>query len=403
MSANVIIFDGLYTADQMRNIDKAKNLVEEATQDIKRTIGSHSWKCPEARTIDSGLESAASKLTHLNQGLIRTGIALGNGLKGFHELEERSASQADGLANDLKARYGVEAAAYGQGGSENLPVTNIPEVNNAIALVNAPLSWLKERGTGEAGLGEGILSYVASLYNFQTGDKRGLTGAADLFDLGGESVGLWTELHDYLKGENALSGGLNIFGDSLGLVSSAFGVADRINSGELGAAGTIGEIIGLGDNAFDIWESVEKFKYIGQEGLNFANGSGAYSPVMLWSTLGKTVISTGSQAFKSIEKYSADGVWDLADTGRTGIEAGVSGLYTMFDALTFGGLSALGDVTGFKPENISADIENWATNLGEKAGEYILNDPGLHEAYDNAWPIGKAFITFHAAFQSLWS
>ena len=144
MSANVIIFDGMYTADQMRNIDKAKNLVEEATRDIKRTMGSHSWKCPEARTIDSGLESAASKLTRLNQGLIRTGIALGNGLKGFHELEERSASQADGLANTLKEKTGITATDRTDGGETTLGTTIIPGIGAESAGVAAQIHKLKD-------------------------------------------------------------------------------------------------------------------------------------------------------------------------------------------------------------------------------------------------------------------
>ena len=72
----------------------------------------------------------------------------------------------------------------------------------------------------------------------------------------------------------------------------------------------------------------------------------------------------------------------------------------MFDKLSLGGLSALGNITGFKPENISTDIANWSYNIGKRAGNYILNDSGLHDAYSHAGPIGKTAITFHAAVQS---
>ena len=142
MSANVIIFDGMYTADQMRNIDKAKNLVEEATQEIKRTIGSHSWKCPEARTIDTGLNSAVSRLTRLNQGLIRTGIALGNGLKGFTELEDRAANQADGLASDLKEKTGFTAST-GDGGETTLGCTAVPGTGAVPPIIARIREWFK--------------------------------------------------------------------------------------------------------------------------------------------------------------------------------------------------------------------------------------------------------------------
>lgn len=409
MSANIITFDSQYIAEQMRSIERATSLLEEAMTLIKNASKHRNWQCNESSEIDNSLNTIANRLNRLNMGITRTGNALGKGLVNFTELEERATAQAGGMASDLKNKYGFEASNYGQDGSTTtLPVTHIPYDKNSVAIVKTGLSWLDKVKINDdvgdtAGLGKDFLSYLESLYKFIKGDKRGLTGAEDLFDLADNSVGFYSGFYEYLKDENTFSKGLGIASSSLGLISSGFGVVDKITSGELGPAGVMGEVIGLGSNGLNMWESIEKLKHLGEEASNIttkAGKTGLYSPLDLWLTFGETGVATVSQTFKSIDKYSADGKWDLGDTGRTGIESGVAGLYTMFDKLSFGSLSTLGDATGFTPENISADIENWADGVGKSAGNYILNNPSLHETYNNCGPIGKTAITFHAAIQS---
>lgn len=408
MSANIIIFDSQYIADQIRNIDKAKTLAEEAIGIIKKANQHRNWKCSETAQIENALNNMLNKLGRLNTGIMETANALSRGLRGFTELEQRAVKQANSMANTLKNNYGFEASTYGQEDKENLPVTLIPVVN----LIKPILSGLdKVEKSDKARLANSGLSYLEALYNFYTGNKHGLTGAEDLCNLGDKSIGLWTGLYNYFQGRNDSENifsmlnqkrvkGLDIIGSSFGLISSAFGIADKIQSGELGRAGVIGEVIGAGDNIVDIWGSIEKFRHVGEENTSFVKGEGLYSPLTFWSATAKSAVTTFSQGFKSYEKYAADGSWDLADTARTGIESGIAGLYSIADTLTFGGVSALGKVTGFTPENISADIENWSNDLGKQAGNYIRNNSSLLEAYSNSGPIGKTAITFHAAVQS---
>ncbi|MBR1418036.1 MAG: hypothetical protein IJ576_03620 [Synergistaceae bacterium] len=418
MAANLITFDAQYMLQQAKVLRSASDAINEAASDLKRASLHERWRCRECNVINDRLAEIKSFLGKLDGGIDAVSSALNTGAARFAELESRAESQADGLGNDLRNKHGFDGVNYGSTENNtnlNLPVTLIPYDENGIASAKAGLSFLDkvkikdETGkrvslSNEAGLGKGVIEYFEALYKLSAGDKCGFTGASDWFNFGDKSIGLWTEMHDYLRDENALSGGLNIVGDGFGFISDIFGAVDKINSENLGAAGTIGEIIGLGDNAVDFFGDIAKFKYLGTEGPNFVKGSGLYSPLDLWSAFGNTVISAGSQVFKSIEKYSADGVWDLGDTARTGIETGVSGLYTMFDKLSLGGLSAFGNITGFTPENISRDIENASYNFGQKIGQraakYIVDNPGLREAYNNAGSIGKTLITFHSAVQS---
>ena len=431
MPANIIVFDAEYTRQQVNNLNNAKRILEESISILKKANAHRSWRCPEVSRINDNLDSINKRLGRLNNGMSDTIRVLNIGVQRFQELESRAENQVNNLSVNLKEKHGVSASTYGsQGEKANLPVTPVPYDESSIAITKAGLSWLdKAELSNKAGLGKEGLSYLESLYkmcNFlATGDKRGLTGAENLCDLTDKSIGLWKELYDYYKGKNDLSGlfsivnqkkveGLGIVGDSFGLVSDTLGVINKINSENIGTAGIIGEVIELGENGIDIWSDVENLKHLGDAATNIttrAGVTGLYSPLTFYTAAGKGVVSTVAQGFKSVEKYSADGVWDLRDTGQTLIDSGMSGLWAIGDVLSFGGLSAIGKATGISAEslaeglgNLSRDLgvqlRNFGQDLGKQAGNYILNDPGLLNAYNNVGPIGKTAITFHAAFQS---
>ena len=423
MSANMIVFDAEYTRQQENNLDKARRMLDEAIGILRKANAHRGWRCPEVSRINDRFDTINKKLGQLNNGMSDTIRVLNRGIQRFQELESRAESQVNNLSVNLQENYGSTASIYGSQGEETkVPVTQVPVIENGISVTKSIFSWLdKVKGIDEAGLVKDELSYIKSLYDFLTGDKRSLTGAADVCDLIDNSIGLWTGLYDYLRDEQNEGifsitnqkkvGALGIAGDSFGLVSDILGVLNKINSEKLGTAGVIGEIIGLGKNGIDIWSNVENLKHVGDAATNITTKTGLYSPLTSYVAAGKGIISTVEQGFKSVEKYSADGVWDLRDTGQTLIDSGVAGLYAIGDTFSFGILSGIGNVTGFTPENISRDIGNFSRDLGvqlknfgqalgKQAGNYILNDPGLLNAYNNVGSIGKTAITFHAAFQS---
>ena len=281
-------------------------------------------------------------------------------------------------------------------------------------LIKLLLSLSSKIGISDtAGITNKGISYLESLYQFFTGDKKGLTGAEDLFNLGDKSISLWKGFYDYLKEFYNETGNifsisnqkkvekLGLVGDIFGLVSSAFNTADKINNTEgIGTAGIIGEVLNGGNNIVDIWSDIEVLKHMGDTTTNITTTDGLYSPLTFYSTIAKSYLSAFSQGFTSYEKYSADGVWDLGDTGKTGIEFGVTGLYSMLNSLSFGLISE--KTTGVSAEEISTGIENWATDVGTGAGNYIVNDPELFKKYNDSNLIGQVAITFYAAFKSCW-
>lgn len=279
---------------------------------------------------------------------------------------------------------------------------------------NQFIAWLKaifkiQDKTGyndESGiLGDG-LSYIETLLKFFKSDLSGLSGIENCFDLGDKSIGLWKGFYDYLKdfyqgagktfsiNNQYIAAKIGIVGGILGGIGGLCGAVDTINNTDnIGTAGVIGKILGVGDNVVDIGVDIEKMKNIGK-----SVDTRVYSPTMCYTTIAKSYLSAISQGFTSYDKYSADGVWDLKDTAATGLEASVSGLGTMIDTLTFGLVSER--TTGISSEEVSECFSKLANNAGTRAGNYILNNSELHQKYENANGIGKVLITFYAAIVS---
>lgn len=253
------------------------------------------------------------------------------------------------------------------------------------------------------------VGYIESLYKFFTGDLKGLTGASDWLDLGDSSISLWKGHYDFFKkkyGENGAIfspnaqmgvAGLGLFGSLLGFYSSVFKNVDTINKTEnIGTAGVIGTMFESGEELVDVGKSTYDLFHVGEK-----VSDGIYTPQSLYATTAKTYISAISQGFKSYQKYSADGVWDMDDTAATGIELSVAGLGTMVSSLSFGLISE--DTFGVTAEEFSEGLENSAKDMGTKAGNYIVDHPELKERYQNSGTIGRTIITFEATVKSLFN
>ncbi|MBR0253989.1 MAG: hypothetical protein IJQ57_11625 [Synergistaceae bacterium] len=144
MSANVITFEGQYMADQMRNIDRAKTLTEEAMSIIKSASQHRNWRCNETKEIDNGIDIISRRLQRLNMGIIRTGNALGKGLVSFTELEKRSESQANTLSSNLQNNYGFEATDRTTNSDTTLSILMIPTIPIGRITVAILTQWFNE-------------------------------------------------------------------------------------------------------------------------------------------------------------------------------------------------------------------------------------------------------------------
>ena len=369
--------------------------VSDIRSNFKNTIRQLDWDVKFQSDINSTASQLSRKLDAYAAALKKYQQFLDEAHSTYRELDQL---EFDGFGNLSKGPTSdTESAA------EKNPTDQF------MTFIKAILKWRdKTGGDDTAGITKDGISYLQSVYKFFSGDKTGLTGAENWLDLCDNSIGVWTGFYDYLKDFYNKAGkifstenqkgvaGLGIAGNVVGLVGDLFGAADTISNTEnIGIAGTTGEILGASDKVIDIWGSVEKLCHVGDSATNITTKSGLYSPLSFYTAAAKSYLSAGSQAFTSYEKYAADGSWSTSDVASTGIEAGVAGLCSMADSLTFGLLSEKS--TGVSASDISSKLETWGSQVGTEAGNYIASDPTLRQMYQNANTAGKTLLTFYAA------
>ncbi|MBE5037782.1 hypothetical protein INF35_08290 [Subdoligranulum sp. DSM 109015] len=268
--------------------------------------------------------------------------------------------------------------------------------------------WLDsaEMGEGFGALGD-LGEYLRSLYEFFTGDMKGFGGLADWVDLTGNSVGLWTGLYQFLD-EMGAEGGL--FNDAwrtgvkgAGLIGSAIGtIGAYIEMFNIDGQTTFGDMI---DKAVDVGKSTADLI---KSGLLLFADKGAGLPAHVYTSIAKAGISSVGQLFESIREYSADGVWDLGDTGETLIDFSTEGLYSLCNSVSFGGLDLLLDAitgNGGKDVDYGDLFAQGVKDFGQDAADWIVETSGeVSEAIDDAkdW-IGDTINNFCNGWKACFS
>ena len=245
----------------------------------------------------------------------------------------------------------------------------------------------------EAGVLEDVISYFESFTTFFSGDKKGLTGASDWCNLADSSIGVWTGLYDYFcdmyKGLKT-----GFFGDVaqknvkvLGLSAGFLGLTASILSASNGLdnkqwQSIVADYVDCGKDMLSVIKSGYALKHIGDVKSLSEIKAGPWSALNIYSAIGEAGIQSISQGFRSHEKYYADGQWDMGDTGATGIDISMAGIYGISHSLTLGFddliFGAIDNATG---GNGTADMSYF-----EKAAEgYKILANKCGEAIGNWW------------------
>ena len=274
--------------------------------------------------------------------------------------------------------------------------SNIEEENDLLSTVKTLLNGADKFGDeDEAGILKDVISYIQNFTSFFNGDKKGLTGASDWCNLADSSVGLWTGMYDYFQ--NMYDGvKTGFFGDIaqknvkiLGLSSGFLGLAASILSASDGIGNkqwqsAVADYIDCGKDLLSVISSGYSLKHIGDVKSLTEMKAGPWNALGIYSAIGEAGIQSVSQGFRSFEKYYTDGQWDLGDTGATGIDISMAGIYGIshsltlgFDDLIFGAIdSATGgngtaDMSYF--EKAAEGYKILANKCGEAIGNWWIN------------------------------
>lgn len=270
--------------------------------------------------------------------------------------------------------------------------SNVEEEKDLLSIVETLLSGADKFGDeDEAGILKDVISYIQNLASFVNGDKKGLTGAIDWCNLADSSVGLWTGMYDYFQN---MYGGVKtgFFGDIaqknvkvLGLSSGFLGLAASILSASNGLdnkqwQGAIADYIDCGKDVLSVISSGYSLKHIGDVKSLTEMKAGPWNALNIYSAIGDAGIRSISQGFRSVERYYVDGQWDAGDTGATGMDISMAGIYGISHSLTLGLddliFGAIDSATGGNGTTDMSYFEKAAEGykiLANKCGEAIGN------------------------------
>ena len=143
--SNLIAFDSQYISEQIKNINRAQQIMEEAIRTLKKASAHEGWKCSEIKNINDNMSNITNKLTRLNNGITGTAEALSKGVERFTELETRAENQTNSLSNSIQNQYGFTASDRNTNTEINLPATLIPIVTNIFkpAIIGLP-KWFSD-------------------------------------------------------------------------------------------------------------------------------------------------------------------------------------------------------------------------------------------------------------------
>lgn len=384
MSEFGVSFEGLNTVmlcdraliDRLASgADEVRNIRKSLTIEIR-----------QRSRIDSRLNMVAGELDARSQGMRRV-VNAGNAVELLYRNTEKGLTgrkPADMVW--VRPRPGRPAAGSGNSdyaagdstGNESsiLPLFDFLEAGGKF------LDWL-DIGKEFGALGD-LGEYLGSLYEFFNGDKSGLGGLADWLNLTGDGVSLFGSTFEWLDNPAYKGGiflqswrtcvkGAGFVGDLLGTVGA---YVDLFNSDEqTGFDGYVDKVVDVGVNVVDTVGS----------GLIFFAGKSAGLPAHIYLSAAKAGISSLGQLAESIHEYSADGVWDLGDTGAAFVDVTAEGVYSFANAVSFGGVELVldvitgnggedvdyGDLLSQTVKDVGQDAIDWIADTGSDIGSDI--------------------------------
>lgn len=398
MSEFGVSFEGLNTVmlcDQAL-IDRLASGADEV-RNIRKSL---TIEIRQRSMIDSRLNMAAGELDDRSQGMRRV-VNAGNAVELLYRNTEKGLTGRK-PADMVWVRSKPGRSGLGKDGSHYAADDSTGNESSLLQIFDFMKSGGKFLDWMESDKSFGVLgdlgSYLNSLYEFFDGDKSGLGGLADWLNLAGDSVGLWGSLYELLDdptfqggfftdGWRACAKGASLVNDLIGAVGS---YVELFNCDEqTGFDVYVDKVVDAGASTADLVKS----------GLLLFADKGVGLSAHVYVSIAKAGISSVGQLVESIHEYSADGVWDLGDTGETLIDVSTEGLYSLTNALTFGGAELLLDViTGNQGKDVDyGDLfAQGVKDFGQDAAEWIVDTGSdISEAVDDAkeW-IGDTFNNF---------
>lgn len=323
--------------------------VDTIQSNFQRTVRQLDWDIRFESNINSTATQIAKTLEQYSKTLENYQRFIEDTHNEYVKLDEYKKTNLIDYIYPLKLETLPEPYICGPGNpfaNRKLIVFDTDEEKDILSTVKTLLRGTDKWGdVDEAGVLEDVISYFESFTTFFSGDKKGLTGASDWCDLADSSIGVWTGLYDYFcdmyKGLKT-----GFFGDVaqknvkvLGLSAGFLGLTASILSASNGLdnkqwQSIVADYVDCGKDMLSVIKSGYALKHIGDVKSLSEIKAGPWSALNIYSAIGEAGIQSISQGFRSHEKYYADGQWDMGDTGATGIDISMAGIYGISHSLS---------------------------------------------------------------------
>lgn len=243
----------------------------------------------------------------------------------------------------------------------------------------------KYGGSASGKLSDAALTYVETLYEFFTGEKRGGEGAKDLSAVGKESTKLFKAFYKMLCGGMSKK--------DREMFEAQWG--GRVKGVETlgGAAGFFGSLLEAMDReGKSTSQQIADATNLVKDGVKCAGYTG--DPKNPYWKIGQaTIVSLGSAAERYIECIK-DGELSLGDWGDMLVSGSMAGLNELVSTIT----DVVRDVTFGKIDinlnNYTDVVKQWADQIGREAADRIAADPYRLEKYRNAGGVERFGMIF---------
>ncbi len=374
-------------SDQVAELQTLLQRLEDISSDVAAVNQQLQWRTSLSTAIRSNLSQHSEYVGQLREIASALSGALSTAVEQYTSTENELVGVAEATASSIAES--VSAVIAGGDGDDGAGVESFlgllnEEDEDFLDKIKSILKAMDKWGdNSEAGILENILSYLEDFESFFFGsdsDKAGLTGLAAICSLADSSVSVWTGLYDYWRDmfEGVTTGLfgdianrnvkiLGLSGSLMGLVSSVLSASETLSENiDANKWGTIiADYLDCGKDVISTIKSGYTLKHIKDVASLADVKAGVWSALSVYTAIGEAGVSTVSQAFRSIEKYASDGSWDVGDTGATGIDISVAGIYGLSHSLTLG----LDDLIFGWVDKMSGGDENDDLSYAEKAAE----------------------------------
>ena len=372
------------SSEVIRRVQRELTTIDEK---VYRTGNSLNWKVKKSAEVESCISKIKRELEEEASQLMRMENFLLQAARQYEELEQKYSIRLESGNKTSKNKRKTEEPKKTKNATFLDIYSKLTERMKAIFKAASKVSDIKELGFTAS-----VIGYFGQVMKLFDKNEYGEVKIANLIKSSSE---VWKSFYTVIKSGIKDAEIKKLLEMKFGVFADCIGVGGDF-------AGFIGTLI----KALRT-ESYEDIEKMAESSVDLVKGVYLLGEISLkanvvahfWVTVIKTGLSTGSAAAENLQKYLSDGKLTLGEVASIGVNSSVHGLDTLFSSLTYKVLSTE-NLLNMSANQLSEQMESWASEWGTRAGNYILDRSELKREYDNANNLNRTRLLLYAIIKS---